>query len=204
MHVEFADYSPFLEDDPIPFPAHPRVVFAGVLEFTKGVDVLLDAWPVVLAQVPRAKLVIAGDGTMDPALRRRVSRDGISTSVEFVGHVPPARLRRILDDSWCLVLPSRSEGLPRVVLEAMGRGRPVVASAVGGLPEVVDEGMTGHLVPAGRPEALARAIVTLLHDPERAAKMGAEGRARVTERNPLVEYESGIERLAEWIDAWST
>ena len=65
--------------------------------------------------------------------------------------------------------------------------------------EVVDEGTTGHLVPAGRPEPLAQAIVTLLHDPERAAKMGAEGRARVTERNPLVEYESGIERLAEWI-----
>ena len=85
MHVEFADYSPFLEDDPIPFPAHPRVVFVGALEFTKGVDVLLDAWPVVLAQVPRAELVIAGDGTMDAALRRRVSRLGISTSVEFVG-----------------------------------------------------------------------------------------------------------------------
>ena len=204
MHVEFADYSPFLEDDPIPFPAHPRVVFVGVLEFTKGVDVLLDAWPVVLAQVPRAELVIAGDGTMDAALRRRVSRLGISRSVEFVGHVPPVRLRQILDDSWCLALPSRSEGLPRVVLEAMGRGRPVVASAVGGLPEVVDEGTTGHLVPAGRPEPLAQAIVTLLHDPERAAKMGAEGRARVTERNPLVEYESGIERLAEWIHAWRT
>ena len=72
MHVEFADYSPFLEDDPIPFPAHPRVVFVGALEFTKGVDVLLDAWPVVLAQVPGAELVIAGDGTMDTALRRRV------------------------------------------------------------------------------------------------------------------------------------
>ncbi len=199
MHVELADYSPFLEDDPVPFPARPCVVFAGVLEFTKGVDVLLDAWPIVLAQVPRAELVIAGDGTMDAALRRRVSRLGISTGVEFVGHVPPVRLRQILDDSWCLALPSRSEGLPRVVLEAMGRGRPVVTSAVGGLPEMVDEGTTGHLVPAGRPEPLAQAIVTLLQDPERAAKMGAEGRARVTERNPLVEYESGIERLAEWI-----
>jgi glycosyltransferase involved in cell wall biosynthesis len=201
MHVEFADYSPFLEDDAIPFGAQPRVVFVGVLAFTKGVDVLLDAWPNVLAQVPRAALVIAGDGAMDAALRRRVSRLGLSRSVEFVGHVPPARLRLILDDSWCLVLPSRSEGLPRVVLEAMGRGRPVIASAVGGLPEMVDEGTTGHLVPAGRPEPLARAIVSLLHDPERAAKMGAEGRARVTERDPLVEYESGIERLAEWINA---
>ena len=70
---KFAEYSPFLEDDPVPFPAHPRVVFVGVLERYKGVDVLLDAWPVVLAQVPRAELVIAGDGTMDAALRRRVS-----------------------------------------------------------------------------------------------------------------------------------
>ena len=185
-------------------PPTPAWYSSAFSSSTKGVDVLLDAWPVVLAQVPRAELVIAGDGTMDAALRRRVSRLGISRSVEFVGHVPPVRLRQILDDSWCLALPSRSEGLPRVVLEAMGRGRPVVASAVGGLPEVVDEGTTGHLVPAGRPEPLAQAIVTLLHDPERAAKMGAEGRARVTERNPLVEYESGIERLAEWIHAWRT
>ena len=204
MHVEFADYSSFLEDDPIPFPSHPRVVFVGVLEFPKGVDVLFDAWPVVLAQVPRAELVIAGDGTMDTVLRRQVSRLGLSRSVKFVGHVPPIRLRQILDDSWCLALPSRTEGLPWVVLEAMGRGRPVVASAVGGLPEVVDEGTTGHLVPAGRPEPLAQAIVTLLHDPERAAKMGAEGRALVTERDPLVEYELGIERLAEWIHDWRT
>ena len=204
MHIEFAEYSSFLEDDPIPFPARPRVVLVGVLERYKGVDVMLDAWPVVLAQVPRAELVIAGEGPMGAALRRRVGQLGISRSVKFVGHVPPVRLRQILDDSWCLALPSRSEGLPRVVLEAMGRGRPVVASAVGGLAEIVDEGTTGHLVPAGRPEPLAQAILTLLHDPERAAKMGAEGRARVTERNPLVEYESGIGRLAEWIHAWRT
>jgi glycosyltransferase involved in cell wall biosynthesis len=199
IHVEFAEYSPFLEHDPIPFRARPRVVFVGVLAFPKGVDVLLDAWPFVLANVPSAELVIAGHGPMDAALRRRVIRLGISESVEFVGHVPPIRLCQILDDSWCLVLPSRTEGLPRVVLEAMGRGRPVVASAVGGVPETVDEGTTGHLVPASRPQPLAEAITKLLLDPERAAKMGAEGRARVTERNPLVEYESGIERLAEWI-----
>ena len=204
MHIEFAEYSPFLEEDPIAFPAHPRVVFVGVLERYKGVDVLLDAWPGVLDQVARAELVIVGNGTMDAALRRRVSRLGITRSVEFVGHVPPVRLRQILDDSWCLALPSRSEGLGRVVLEAMGRGRPVVASAVGGLTEVVDEGTTGYLVPPGRPEPLAQAIVTLLHDPERAAKMGAEGRAQVTQRSPLVEYESGIERLAEWIHGWRT
>jgi len=203
-HIEFAEYFSFLEDDPIPLPPRPRVIFVGVLERYKGVDVLLNAWPVVLAQVPSAELVIAGDGTMDAALRRRVSRLGISGSVKFVGHVPPVRLRQILDDSWCLALPSRAEGLGRVVLEAMGRGRPVVASAVGGLTEVVDEGTTGYLVPAGRPEPLAQAILTLLHDPELAAKMGAEGRARVTERSPLVEYESGIKRLAEWIHAWRT
>ncbi len=138
---------------------------------------------------------------MNAALRRSVSRLGISRSVEFVGHIPPIRLRQILDDSWCLVLPSRSEGLGRVVLEAMGRGRPVVASAVGGLTEEVDEGTTGHLVPAGRPEPLAQAILTPPHDPARAAKMSAEGRARVTERSPLVMYESGIKRLADWINA---
>ena len=198
MHIEFAEYSSFLEDDPIPFPARPAWYSSAFSALQRcGRDA--GRGPVVLAQVPRAELVIAGEGPMGAALRRRVDQLGISRSVKFVGHVPPVRLRQILDDSWCLALPSRSEGLPRVVLEAMGRGRPVVASAVGGLAEVVDEGTTGHLVPAGRPEPLAQAIVTLLHDPERAAKMGAEGRARVTERNPLVEYESGIERLAEWI-----
>ena len=202
-HIEFAEYSPFLEDPPIPFPSQPRVAFIGVLERYKGVDVLLDAWRVVLSQVPRAELVIAGDGTMNAALRRRVTRLGISRSVNFVGQVSPIRLRKILDDSWCLALPSRSEGLGRVVIEAMGRGRPVVGSAVGGIAEIVDQGTTGYLVPAGRPDPLAQAIITLINDPERAAKMGAEGRVRVTERSPLVEYESGIQRLAEWIHAWS-
>ena len=93
-------------------------------------------------------------------------------------------------------MPSRSEGMGRLALEAHGRGRPVVASAVGGLPEVVEDGETGVLVPPDDPDSLADAIVKLLEDPERARAMGRQGRERMQARSPSDEFERGIERLA--------
>jgi glycosyltransferase involved in cell wall biosynthesis len=200
-YIEFADYSTFLEGDPLPIPDKPRVVFAGVLERYKGIDVLVSAWPAVLSEVPNAELVIAGhgNGTLAPALKKQVARQGVDASVRFTGHVRASELRRLIDEASCLVLPSRSEGLGRVVLEAMARGRPVVGSAVGGLTEVIEEDKTGHLVPPGQPEALAEALVDILHDPVKANRMGLEGRKRVAGRDPGCEYEAGIERLAEWV-----
>jgi glycosyltransferase involved in cell wall biosynthesis len=94
-----------------------------------------------------------------------------------------------------VVLPSRSEGLPFALLEAMALGRPVVATAVGGCPEVVDEGRTGLLVPAGDPAALAGAISRLLERPEEARAMGARGADRVRAEFTLARMVGGLEAL---------
>ncbi len=95
-----------------------------------------------------------GGGTRHDEVVERIRNDGLAQSVELLAPMSRTEVRRHLDASSCLVLPSRSEGLGRVILEAMGRERPVVASAVGGIVELVEPGRTGALVP---PEDAARA-----------------------------------------------
>jgi len=123
----------------------------------------------------------------------------LDDTVTFLDPMPQSELRVLLDQSTCLVLPSRAEGLGRVNVEAMARARPVVASAVGGIPELVDDGHTGRLVPPEDVTALADALVEVLQDREMARAMGQEARRRAVERAPHTEYEEGIARLAGWI-----
>lgn len=199
LHIDFSDYSTFLEKPPLPLPVEGRIVFVGVLERYKAIDVLVSAWPLVLSRVPTAQLVIVGRGALARGLRRTVEAGGLNGSVQFIDHLEQAKLSDLFDQSWCVVLPSRSEGLGRVVLEAMARGRPVVASSAGALGEVVEDGETGYLVPPERLEPLADALVKILRDPDTTQRMGAEGHRRVIARDPTAEYESGMQRLAEWI-----
>lgn len=182
-------------------PADPRVAYVGSLEGAKGIDVLLDAWSLVIARIPHAHLAIAGDGPMHQDLVRRSGRFRPSGTVRFVGRLSSSEVTALIDQSSCLVVPSRSEGLPRVALEAMARARPVVATEVGGLPELVEEGQNGRLVPPEDPEQLASAIIGLLQDGDELVQMGKEGRRRVLERDPMVEFENGIARLAAWVRA---
>ena len=198
--VAFSDYSTFLDDSPVEPPEQPEVLFAGALERHKALDVLLDAWVDVVREIPGARLTIAGTGSLADVLQRRVERDGLAGCVAFLGSVPRGELRILLDRSSCLVLPSRSEGLGRVVLEAMARARPVVASRVGGVVELVEDGRTGYLVGPDDAPDFARAIIDVLSDRERAKRFGLEGRRRAVERDPLREYEAGVSRLAAWID----
>jgi glycosyltransferase involved in cell wall biosynthesis len=192
----FADYGAFAVGDGT--PSEPRsVAFVGALERVKGIDVLLDAWALVAAQHPGAVLRIAGIGTLAGEVTSRAAAlDGVA----ILGALRPDEVRALLDRSGVVVVPSRSEGLGRVILEAFARGRPVVASAVGGIPELVDE-TTGILVPPGDPGALAEGIGALLEDPSHAAAMGDAGRARFSALEPARAFEDGIERLARWIDA---
>ena len=154
-------------------PPVPGVLGAlGRLEPEKGFDVLLDA---VAELRGEARLILGGDGSQRQALAARVELEDLP--VELTGFVAdvPAFLGRI----GVFVMPSRSEGLGLVALEAMAAGRPVVASRTGGLPEVVIDGETGLLVAPEDPHGLAQAVRMLLADPDRAARMGAAGRDRV-------------------------
>jgi glycosyltransferase involved in cell wall biosynthesis len=170
-----------------------------VLEGPKALDILLDAWPRVVSRLPEAKLTMVGDGSLRGELERRVRDQALGGSVEMRSPVAREAVRELLDGSTCLVLPSRSEGLPRVLFEAMARGRAVVATKVGGIAELVDDGVNGRLVDPDDATALADALVDVLGDRRGAARMGESGRHEATARDPLREYEDGMARMATWI-----
>jgi glycosyltransferase involved in cell wall biosynthesis len=198
-YLEFSDYGIFAEAPIVAPPEQARVLFIGVLERYKGVDVLLKAWPAVVNAMPDAELMIVGKGTRSQELRRLAARSGVEHSIHFIDPVPQEDLCRLLDQASCLVLPSRSEGLGRVVLESMARARPVVGSSVGGIPELIRDGETGRLVAPGDPDALGAALTSLLSDPSAAAKMGHEARQSFERLDPAAEYEAGVIRFAQWI-----
>ena len=153
------------------------VLFVGRLVPNKGPDVLLRCVPSVLAWHPQARFDLVGEGPMRARLERLAASMGISHAVRFLG------LRNDVDDQMrraaVFVRPSYLEGMPLTILEAMASGLPVVATPVGGTPELVRHGETGYLVPVDDPEALAMAVTSLLDDPTRARKMGRRGRTTV-------------------------
>jgi glycosyltransferase involved in cell wall biosynthesis len=161
---------------PPPPPGEPRLAVVGRLIPIKGHEVLLRALARAREQLPNLTLEIAGDGPLEPELRASVARLDLGAHVSFLGRVaPPAP---VFERAEVVVVPSFGEGFGMVALEAMERGRAVVASEVGGLPEIVEDGRTGLLVPSGDAEALARAIVAVAGEPAHAAAMGAAGRER--------------------------
>jgi len=158
----------------------PVVVCVSRLVPRKGQDTLIRAWPRVLADVPDAALLVVGDGPYGPRLRSAAA--GME-SVVFTGPVPHAELPAHHDAGDVFAMPCRTrrggldvEGLGMVYLEASATGLPVVAGDSGGAPDAVLEGETGRVVDGSRPGPVARALIGLLRDPDRAAQMGARGR----------------------------
>lgn len=137
---------------------------------------LLAAWPGVVACHPRARLVIVGDGELRTRLRADAARLGIADSVVFAGF--RADLDALLPAFDVFCLSSHMEGLGTSLLDAMCFGRPIVATHAGGIPEAVEDGVTGRIVPVRDPVALGAALVDVLGHASRAAAWGAAGRAR--------------------------
>lgn len=159
----------------------------------KGHRTLLEAWPAVLEAVPGAWLLVVGEGSECESLKTQARVLGVAGRVVFTGRredVPA--VTAALDVA---VLPSYREAQGLSVLEAMALGRPVVASAVGGIPEMIDDGVTGLLVPPGDPDALAAAIVRLLRDHPYADVLGRRGRDVVHERFCVEQMVRAVERL---------
>jgi glycosyltransferase involved in cell wall biosynthesis len=173
----FMDLEPFLARPPAPLPERPVALFVGVLERYKAVDVLAEAWRIAASQVPEAMLHLVGRGTLRDVVERLVAE--LPEQARWTEALPAADVARALDQATILVLPSRSEGLGRVVVEAFCRGRGVVASRVGGIPDLVADGETGVLVPPGDAEALAAALVRVLSDRGLAEGLGRAARAAV-------------------------
>jgi glycosyltransferase involved in cell wall biosynthesis len=142
----------------------------------KGLDVLLQALPAVRAAVGPVTLTICGEGPEGPELAALADRLGVADAVYFPGVVEDVAPRLALAEVF--VLPSRYEGMPFALLEAMAAGLPVVASAVPGNTNVVRDGLDGLLVPPEDPAALAAAITRLLREPDLAARLGPAARGR--------------------------
>jgi glycosyltransferase involved in cell wall biosynthesis len=162
-----------------PLPAAPVVAFAGRLVPEKGADVLLDAFARVAGRHPAARLLVAGDGPQRGALAAQAAAAGLGGRVELLGHLGREELERRFAGAWVQAAPVRwAEPFGLVAAEAAMRGTAVVASARGGLAEVVADGETGLLVPAGEAGALAGALDALLGDRERCERLGAAARRR--------------------------
>lgn len=146
--------------------------------FEKGADVLLRAFAMAARAAPGARLLLAGDGPQRPELEVLARRLGIADRATFLGPVAREPLERRFEAAWVQVVPGRwEEPLGNVVLEAMMRGTALVASALGGPAEVVEDGRTGLLVAPGSAPALAGALSSLLADRSRCEELGTNGRA---------------------------
>jgi len=167
----YMDFDSFLQTPPQALPAQPRALFVGVLERYKNVDGLASTWRQAAPRLPVAHLRLVGSGTLQSVVEQLV-RD-LPEQTSWSARLTQPEVSAALDESTVLVLPSRSEGMGRVVIEAFCRGRGVVASRVGGIPDLVDDGHNGILVEAGDPGAFADSLVSVLGDHELAERLGA-------------------------------
>jgi glycosyltransferase involved in cell wall biosynthesis len=168
--------------DPAPMPERPRLLFAGHLQPWKGLDLLLRALPRVAAEHPGVHLVVAGDGPYRQAYAALAQELGVADRVEFAGAVPHDQVRSLMQSSMVVVVPSREEAQSLVALEAGATRRPVVAARVGGLPEIVQDGLTGWLFEPEDVAGLTDRLERVLHDREEARLSGERGYLIVRER----------------------
>jgi glycosyltransferase involved in cell wall biosynthesis len=166
---------------------------AGRLIGLKGIEYLLQAAAMLRREFPGLRVEIAGSGPQRNELEQRVKVLGLAGSAEFLGWVDD--LNFVLPRWDVFVLPSLEEGFPIAALEAMAAGLPVVASAVGGVPELVEDGKTGWLVPPRDVEALAFRIRILLTSPEQRKVMGAAAQERVRDHFSLAQSTESFTRL---------
>ncbi len=178
---EIVHYGIDPDGEPSPYAGEtPRLLCVGRLIPIKGHIVLLRAFAEAKRDLPDLQLDIAGRGPLEPALKAVAGELGIADSVHFLGHVSP--IQSAIEGATVVVVPSMGEGFGMVALEAMERARPVIAAAIGGLGELVRDGETGLLVPAGEAEPLRAAIVRLAGDLDLARRMGEAGRRRALTR----------------------
>lgn len=176
-----------------PSPGEGRILCVARLSVEKGHPILLDALDLLRTRGVPFRCTLVGDGPLRDELKARVKAMGLDDAVTFAGAQPPVKVAEYNQQSDVVVLASFGEGIPVVLMEAMAHARPVVATYVGGIPELVHDGVNGRLVPAGSATDLADAIADVLNNPERARKMGESGRAEVLRHFRL---DGAAERMA--------
>lgn len=172
---------------------HQLIGVVANLRPEKGHKILLQAAPSILKHYPNAHFIFAGPGPLEGELRAYVAANNLSSNVSFLGDY--AAIPELLAALDVFVLPSISESLPNVVLEAMSAGRAVIASAVGGCTEVLEQNRTGILVPAGDPKALAEQILLLLDHPELRVQLGSAARKHAEREFNFAVAVKNLERV---------
>jgi phosphatidylinositol alpha-1,6-mannosyltransferase len=192
-------------DRPLPPPGFPRtgriILTVGrwdSAEQYKGADTLIAALPRILQAIPDASLVLVGDGNDRLRLEQLARDSGISEHTHFLRRLQPEQLFACYANCDLFALPSRGEGFGLVFLEAMACAKPVIGGMHGGIPDIVENGVTGLLVPHGDAGRLAQALESLLTDPNLAREIGERGRERVRTEYSFQEFH---ERLARIMDA---
>lgn len=172
---------------PREYGAAPHIVFVGWVVRPKGVFDLLPIITEVRKRFPGAKLTLAGGGDLE-MFAESAKAAGAADAVELRGWVPHQQMAELLSSADLFVLPSRAEGMPNAMLEAMAIGLPVAATPVGAIPKVLRDGENGFLLELGNPPAMARKIIEILSKPEAARRAGRAARETI-----LAEYD--IERV---------
>jgi len=170
----------------------PAVVFTGRLIEAKGLLELLEAWPLLLHEVPDAHLVLVGSGPLEGEIRRRAALPSLAGRVHLTGEVPD--VRPYLRAASAFAFPSWAEGLPNSLLEAMAMGLPCVATDIGPIADAVLNGEEGLLVPVRSPQGLAAALVRILTQPDLAARLGRAARKRA-------EVDFSLETMVDRLEA---
>lgn len=174
----------FFAKEPAPLPDRPVLLCIGRLNAQKGHLTLLDAFAAL--DRPDVKLVLAGDGELRGLVDERIRRLGLAGQVEVTGWIGSDEVKRLIVAATGVVQPSFMEGLPVVLMEAMAQGRVVVSTFVAGIPELVEDGHTGWLVPAGDVSALSQAMAKLIDQPrDELRRMGEVGMGRVRRQHDI-------------------
>ena len=192
----YTDVSAFTRTPPRALPAQPSALFVGVLERYKNVSGVAEAWRRGAPQVPDARLRLVGDGRETEVVSRLVTE--LPRQTEWTRRLTSDEVAQALDDATVLLLPSFSEGLPRIVMEAFVRARPVIGARAGGIPDIVEDGVNGLLVDPHDPSSIAAALVRVLSDRELAGRL-AEGAAASAEKwlQPPEVYARRLRELVE-------
>lgn len=191
IHNSLPEHVELRNEPRVQLPSSPTVGVVSRLEEIKGMDLVIPAFAKLLTQCPQARLLIVGDGSLRGKMEAQARDMGVGEHIEWAGRQKQDALQGFYDRIDLFWMPSRSEGFGLSALEAMARGCPVVASDVGGLPELLEDGKAGVLIPLGDTEALVRASERILSDSQQWRQLSYAARARAAQFT-IEEYRSLI------------
>ncbi len=181
LHIVHCGVAPVIYQQRNHSETGKKLLFVGRLASVKGLPVLLDVMNLLIMKYPKLVLTIVGDGPNRGILEEQTNQLGLKNNIHFIGPVSQAEVANNLANTDVFVLPSFAEGVPVVLMEAMASSVPVVATQIAGISELVEEGISGYLVPPGDQKLLADRISNLLANSELRKQMGQSGREKVKE-----------------------